>query len=165
MQLVISDSIDRVKDALTAAYVTLNGDLSELNQAIAIWVADSTKDRFRTKTAPDGSAWKTLSPLTQQLKGNDNILIGKNNLLDSITSYSTDSSAVVGTAADYAATHQFGATIRPKNGQYLRFGNERGGASLTSVTIPARPFIGLSDDDEREILDLAADFAAGVFDD
>lgn len=164
MQLVVNDNLSQIKDALTAAYTALNGQLSGLNQSIADELYGSTKARFIDKKAPDGSTWDDLSPLTKQLKGNDNILVDSNNLLDSITRYYTDSSAVVGTAADYAPTHQFGATIRPKNGQYLRFGNKNGGASLTSVTIPARPFIGISAEDEREILDLAADFAAGAFD-
>lgn len=164
MQFVVNDSIDRLTEALTSAYTALNGDLSELNKSIADLLSDSTTERFISKKAPDGSTWDDLSPLTQQLKGNNNILVGKNNLLDSITSYYTESSAVVGTAVDYAPTHQFGATITPKNGKYLRFGNKNGGASLTSVTIPARPIFGISDEDEREILDLAADFAAGVFD-
>lgn len=141
MQFVVNDSIDRLTEALTSAYTALNGDLRPLNQSIADWLQGSTTDRFRTKTAPDGSAWAALSEDTIKRKGNDNILIESYNLLDSITSYYTDSSAVVGTAADYAP--------------HLHFGTEH---------IDAREIFGISDEDEHEILDLAADFAAGAFD-
>ncbi len=165
MQLIIKENIESLTNVLSNAYTALNGDLSPLTRSIADWVRDSTVERFINKADPDGRAWQPLSPLTKRLKGNDNILVDNQNLLNSITSYYTASSAVVGTNVDYAATHQFGAVIHPEKGKYLRFGNKNGGASLTSVTIPARPFFGLSAADEQEIITLATDFAAGLFDD
>lgn len=54
--------------------------------------------------------------------------------------------AIVGSPEIYAATHQFGRLARP--GQGLPFG---------AAAIPARPFIGLSDEDEAEILDIVED--------
>ena len=57
----------------------------------------------------------------------------------------------------YAAIHQFGGTIRPKNSKALRFALAGGGfATVKSVTMPARPFLGLSDDDKADIADLIA---------
>lgn len=47
----------------------------------------------------------------------------------------------VGTNVQYAATHQYGATIRPKTKPLLRFKIGKRWVSKNSVEIPARPFI------------------------
>ena len=64
--------------------------------------------------------------------------------------------AAVGTNTIYAATHQFGAedrTIRAKKGKYLRFQTGNGWVTVEKVTvnIPARPFLGISEEDQKEI--------------
>ncbi len=53
-------------------------------------------------------------------------------------------SAIVGNPTIYAAIHQFGGTIRPRNAKALRF--ESGGRwwTVQKVTIPARPFFPIS---------------------
>ena len=62
----------------------------------------------------------------------------------------------VGTNVKYAATHQFGEpgrTIRARKKKALRF--QVGGKWVTKkqvrITIPARPFLGLSEDDMQEM--------------
>ena len=52
--------------------------------------------------------------------------------------------------------HQFGAedrTIRAKKGKYLRFQAGNGWVTVEKVTvnIPARPFLGISEEDQKEI--------------
>ena len=56
---------------------------------------------------------------------------------------------VIGSNKIYAAVHQFGATITPKSGQYLTFWMGGRLVKARSVTIPARPYLGISDDDSK----------------
>lgn len=63
------------------------------------------------------------------------------------------SKIVVGTNVVYAPLMHFGGVVRPKNGKYLKFKTPLGGwVQLKSITIPARPFLGISVDDSQEIL-------------
>jgi hypothetical protein len=57
---------------------------------------------------------------------------------------------IIGANRQYAATHQFGATIRAKNKKALTVPIADGSLRLLKqVTIPARPFLGLSEGDKR----------------
>ena len=76
-----------------------------------------------------------------------------------INARATEEGAEVGTNLVYAATHQFGASgrvIRAKNKPYLAF--EYHGRTIrkkqVTVNIPARPFLGISDEDRQEIKSL-----------
>ncbi|MFR1008017.1 MAG: phage virion morphogenesis protein [Ruminococcus sp.] len=80
-------------------------------------------------------------------------------LKSSINARATEEGAEVGTNLVYAATHQFGASgrvIRAKNKPYLAF--EYHGRTIrkkqVTVNIPARPFLGISDEDRQEIKSL-----------
>lgn len=112
---------------------------------------ESTTLRFQQSKAPDGSTW----PKSQRVLlfgGQTLILTGR--LRDSIADAAPllDATSVeVGTNVEYADPHQFGATIRPRTGRAL---NIPGIGPRASVTIPARPFLGVSVQDEAEILDL-----------
>ncbi len=66
-------------------------------------------------------------------------------------------SVEVGSNLVYAAAHQFGATIKPTNGKLLHFR----GHVAKSVTIPARPYLGLSDADKNEIVERTLDWLQG----
>ena len=68
-------------------------------------------------------------------------------LKNSITRLYDNTSAVVGTNVIYAGIHQFGGTIKPKRAKALRFN----GRFAKQVTIPARPFLHLEEDDFQEI--------------
>lgn len=72
------------------------------------------------------------------------------------TAKSDTSGFALGTNVKYAATHQFGEsgrTIRARKKKALRF--QVGGKWVTKkqvhITIPARPFLGLSEDDMQEM--------------
>lgn len=54
--------------------------------------------------------------------------------------------ATVGNPTRYAAIHQFGGTIRPKNGKALRFQSGGRWWTVSKVTIPARPFFPIAPD-------------------
>ncbi|MDO5604798.1 MAG: phage virion morphogenesis protein [Paracoccus sp. (in: a-proteobacteria)] len=58
----------------------------------------------------------------------------------------------IGTNLHYAAIHQFGGTIQPKAGGALTFMLATGQMILVgAVTMPARPYLGISTDDEEQI--------------
>ena len=134
------------------------GDLEPLMADIGLYLESATIDRFDTETAPDGSAWdksiraketggKTLSD-SGQLRG-------------SITSQPASDHVVVGTNKIYAGIHQYGGTIRAKSAPFLMF-ELPGGLGLRKVKeveMPARPFLGLSAEDQTEVVALAEDYA------
>lgn len=47
----------------------------------------------------------------------------------------------VGSTEEYAPTHEFGAIITPKVGDYLKFKGKSGWVSVKKVVIPRRPFL------------------------
>ncbi len=59
----------------------------------------------------------------------------------------------IGTNVEYARIHEFGGTITPKKGKYLKFKTLDGfWHSVTSVNIPARPFLrpGIQDEENKQ---------------
>lgn len=105
-------------------------NLDKVMLEIEDYLLDSTKARFVTMTAPDGTAWQPLSPAYYAAKPrNKNLILTLNGYLRrSIYSIRGEDTVTIGSNIPYAMTHQFGR------------GN-----------IPARPFIGLSRDDENYI--------------
>lgn len=108
----------------------------------------STDDRWGREEAPDGTPWEQLSPVTfaKKSKNQDKILVESGHLREESLSYFASSDSLeFGTSSKYGATHQFGA----KQGA---FGKNRRGAPIPWGDIPARPFLGLSDEDEMKIV-------------
>jgi phage virion morphogenesis protein len=100
----------------------------------------STRERFDQGKGPDGVAWVDLKPATRRRKRNPKILVERGDLLASIGfEAGPDFVQIVAGPTQYAATHQFG---RPDAG------------------IPARPYLGLSEDDMKEIDEAAGDYVA-----
>lgn len=60
----------------------------------------------------------------------------------------------VGSNLVHAAIHQFGGVIRPRAAKLLMFR----GHVAKSVDIPARPYLGLSKEDERELVERTLDW-------
>lgn len=113
--------------------------------AIGEKLTESTKLRFQTSTAPDGKKWAPNKPSTLARKKGDKPLIGKTQLLSQQISYAADmQSLVVGSPMKYAAMQQFG-------GKKSQFPNLWG-------DIPARPFLGISDADEKMIVGEIGDY-------
>ena len=71
---------------------------------------------------------------------------------------------MVGSNLPYARIHQKGGTIKPKKAKKLVF-KGRGGkkVAVDEVTIPARPYLGVSADDMKEVRETISDFLAGTF--
>lgn len=133
----------------------LGGSPEPLLRDIAFYGESSTRARFRSQTGPDGQRWQPS--LRARLNGGKT-LTRDGHLGDSVSSYVNDKSAVWGVNRIYAAIHQFGGTIKPKAGSLLRFAIPGlGWRAVRQVEMPARPFLGLSDQDRQEILDLVGD--------
>lgn len=134
-------------------------------------LVDSTKRRFASSTGPDGQRWapNTETTILRYLgvykgsfgkrdgrltkKGAERAsskrpLIGETGSLSSQISYDVDGSGTlfVGSSMIYAAAQQFGAKKRKFQGK-APWGD-----------IPARPFLGISDQDRANILDTISDY-------
>lgn len=132
--------------------------MQPLMAEIASVMEDSTRQRFRSQQSPDGIPWAPISDEWKAEKADRGFATGvlkmRGDLLNSVRPESDANSATVIASAPYAAIHQFGGVIRPKRGKALRVR----GRFLSSVTMPARPYLGMSDDDRFEVLDAARDF-------
>ena len=137
-------------------------DKKSINAALAEGVRESTLERFKQSKDPDGKKWKTSIRASSE---NGKTLIQSSQLRNSINSVSDATGFAVGTNAKHAATHQFGEpgrTIRARKKKALRFMVDGKWVSKKQVRIRihARPFLGLSDEDMREIKATVEDFIA-----
>jgi len=81
---------------------------------------EMTKDRFASKTTPDGKAWPANAPLTLMLRRGGSMMNVSGALKGSITAEGSGLRSVIEPHMVYAAIHQFGGTILPKKGKFLR---------------------------------------------
>lgn len=135
-----------------AALGRASGDMTDLMDDIGRRLVTGIDQRFETETAPDGKPWK---PSQRARETGGQTLTDKGRLRDSNSHQAGPRSVAVGTNLIYAAVHQDGATIRPKSAKALKFRLPNGAWVTTkAVTIPARPFIGISDGDAAAIGEL-----------
>lgn len=135
-------------------------DRRGINTALSEAVRESTLERFRQGRAPDGRRW---APSQRALLEGGKTLIKTAQLRNSIHAKSDATGFAVGTNVKHAATHQFGdpgRTIRARKKKALRFqvGGRWVSKKQVRVTIPARPFLGLSEEDMRELQETVEDF-------
>ena len=134
-----------------------------LLRQIGIAMRQSTQDRFTAGVDPEGKAWAPLHPLYAPIKVGPSILVGSGmsgGLQGSITFDTGPNFVAVGSNRIYAAVHQFGAVIRPVKAKFLVFRMAGGMVHASQVTIPARPYLGLSTGDELEIAELSGLYIA-----
>lgn len=135
-------------DEVIKALASLKSNLGNLKQPfsdIGEELVDSTKKRFSTHTAPDGTQWQDNSPVTILLKGFDNPLTGETLSLQRGIQWQIEGDELqVGSSSLYAAIQQFGGTKE-------EFPNLFG-------DIPSREFLGLSSDDETILLDIISSY-------
>lgn len=132
----------------------LMGDTTPIMSVIGTALVGSTHQRFISQTDPDGAAWQALNKEYAATKRNSRILTESGRLRDSINSQASADEVRVGTNVIYAAPHQFGATIKPVSASHLMFRMGDRFVMVDSVTLPARPFLGISADDETEIAEI-----------
>lgn len=129
-------------------------DMTPINQEIGEYMVKATRDRFRSSTAPDGTRWQPKKPATiarYKARGDGNRpkpLIGPSGRLGrEITQIATRDQVEIGSTLEYSGVMQGGA----KKGA---FGTDRRGRPLPWGDIPARVWLGISDLDERRIIEI-----------
>lgn len=134
---------DAALRAAVARVLKLMRDPAPLLRQIGAGIVDATHGRFASGTDPDGKPWAPLQPAYAALKTNSQILVERHGLYDSIHFRVDGHRVLIGSAKVYAAIHQFGGTIKPKNAKALVF--MLGGRMVRahSVFIPARPYLGM----------------------
>lgn len=120
-------------------------------RAIGTGLVKGTQRRFREQKGPDGASWTALNPDYAAGKRNTRILTESGRLSKSVTADPGRSEVRVGTNLIYAAIHQFGGTIKPVKGDRLIFSIGGRTVGARSVTIPARPYLGVDADDRAMI--------------
>lgn len=149
--------------------IALGDDLKPALEASGTLIETNISLRFDSGRGPGGIPW----PVSRRAaEDGGKTLIKSGSLRESITHETREAEVEVGTAANaagdagrYAAVHQFGATIRPKRGEFLIFTSPGGRLIFTrEVTIPARPFIGFDDQDVADLEDLWTDVVREPFD-
>lgn len=148
-------TVEIKNDQITAALAGIGQALDNplpVFQDFGEYLVKSTTDRFPTGKAPDGSVWAPKSPVTIAAQGGRRTnrldtrpLFGPSGSLSSTISYEAFSDRVEwGSPMVYAAMQQFG-------GSKSAFPNLWG-------DIPARPFLGISAEDETALLDICAEW-------
>ena len=155
----VTDALQRL---LTAA-----GDLRPALKNVGEYEAQATKDRIVAGVSPDGTPFAPLNPLYAKVeKKGPGILRGASGDLASIVyQLAGDAAVEIGNSVVYGAIHQFGGVIKAKNAPALVFSLGGDLVAVKSVTIPARPYLGVSKDDEAEILAIVADHLASAIGD
>ena len=153
MELKVGDAPDVLARLLAAA-----GDLTPALKNIGDHVAQSTKKRIAEGVSPDGKPFAPLNPLYAETKKGAGILRGESGDLASIVwQLAGDDTVEIGNNVIYGAIHQFGGVIKAKNAPAMIFSMGGEHFAVKSVFIPARPYLGVSQEDEAEIIAIVAD--------
>ena len=120
-------------------------NLRPVMKNIAGILAYSTEENFKSEGRPD--KWKDLADSTKKQREKNGhwpgqILQVTGQLASSINTYYDNDSAVIGSNLEYAAIHQLGGQTGKNK----------------SVDIPARPYILLQQEDEKNIIDVITDY-------
>lgn len=131
-------------------------NFTALHKEIGEHVVSSTQERFKTGTGPDGQKWETSIRVKKE---GGTTLRDTSRLRNSITCRARPDRAEIGTNDRRARIHQYGGIIRARKAKALRF--QIGGSGIWAVKkqvkIPARPFLGVNDDDAAAINEIIAD--------
>jgi phage virion morphogenesis protein len=116
------------------------GDLRPVMVDIGEYMLLATRDRFDSESDPSGNPWTPLKPSYAKAKARKpsalrGILTLSGQLRDTITYEALPEAVVIGSNKIYAATHQLGRD-----------------------SIPARPFLGVSEADRSEITEILRDY-------
>lgn len=146
-------------------------------------LVESTQARFTSQTGPDGKIWQALSPryARRKKRHQDKALVLDGYLRDLLRYQISGNELQVGSDRKYAAIHQLGGEIDiAARSQQLYFRQNKAGdvsrlfvkknksnfaqwATIGNyrIKIPARPFLGVSTNDEAKLLQKAEDRLLG----
>lgn len=154
------------------------GDLTTPLNDIAEYLHQSTDDRFRQQIGPDGSPWAPLAPSTLARKKGGRILRDKGTLQDTLRHSVSNDELSFGTDRPYGAIHQLGGKVQhAARSQQVYFRQGKDGSvgsrfvkksksnfsqwvtrGAHDSEIKARPYLGLSPDDDVEILEIIKEY-------
>lgn len=137
------------------------GHTQALMESVGDALVSGTLKRFDAEEDPQGNKW---APSGRAAEEGGKTLTNRGRLRDSIDRMATSNKVMVGSNLAYARIHQEGGIITPKKAKKLVF-TGRGGkkVAVDKVTIPARPYLGVSEEDMDEVKSVMADFLAGAF--
>lgn len=133
-------------------------DIAAAMAAVGEAIRTSVLERFDTGKDPEGRPWKK-SIRAQQDGGKT--LVDHRTLSTSIHVESSAKGVEVGTNEKYAAIHQFGGTIRAKGDGLLKFKIGDQWISKRSIEMPARPYLGINEEDMQEIVHIIEEAVTG----
>ena len=137
------------------------GNTQALMESVGDALVSCTMKRFDEKKDPKGKPWK---PSRRAIEKGGETLTNKGRLRDSIDYAATPDKVMVGSNLTYARIHQLGGVIVPKKAKKLVFkGHDGTTRAVDKVTIPARPYLGVSESDLDAVRAAMADFLAGIF--
>ncbi|MDR2942788.1 MAG: phage virion morphogenesis protein [Treponema sp.] len=147
--------LDAVSNNVLSVAALTDDKRSKLLKSIGVEMEAQTTERFDTKTDPQGNKWKDIADTTKSYynamldSGKTDgkprpPLVFTGDLRMSVTSEVQGGgwSVIVGAAKEYANVHQYG--FEAKN-------------------IPARPFIGISAENQREIEEIIRAYLRRMF--
>ena len=128
---------------------------SQLFDEIGAGLESSVHNRFLTGTGVDGNPWKIS--WRAKLQGGET-LRDTGRLMNSYTHNVLSSGVEVGTDVAYAPHLHYGATILPKNGQYITFAVGGQYRKVKQSILPPRTQLGINAEDEAMVLDIVGSF-------
>ena len=128
---------------------------AQLFDEIGAGLVNSVQNRFLTGNDVDGNPWKIS--WRARMQGGET-LRDTGRLMNSYTHNVLSSGVEVGTDVVYAPHLHYGATILPKNGQYITFAVGGQYRKVKQSILPPRTQLGLNVEDEVMVLDIVGSF-------
>lgn len=149
-------ALEITEEGLNEALLKIDGladaPRHELTDGIGRLVQEQTRRRIEEeKTSPAGAAWQA------NWRGSS-ILYETGTLSRSIDYLADNDSIMIGSGLVYARIHQEGGTIVPKAAAALVFRLGDRWVRTGKVTMPARPYLGLSADNQADVIEAAEDW-------
>lgn len=162
----IQVTLDDTEVMAKLAEVAARGkNLAPVMGAFGDYLVKETVARFEQEKDPEGNPWAELSDFTLKFKKNTQILTESTDLRNSFSRKANATSVRMGTDRKYAALHQFGLKKTLKIKSHRRKVATRGKKGISSgvafvkahdrkIDIDARPFLGFTDQDRRELIEI-----------
>lgn len=146
-----------ITEALTRSRERLD-DMTPVFESIGNYLIGATRERFGRSEAPDGTKWLPKSAVTlarYKARGDGarpHPLIGPSKRLSrEIIAYATKANVEVGSNLEYSGVMQDGAAQGA-------FGRDSRNHPIPWGTIPARRWLGLSANDEVQVIGIAEEY-------
>lgn len=144
---------DAMANRALTALAAASEDMTKLMDSIGRALVNGAVERIgTTNVSPDGSAWE---PSHRAREKGGKTLHDSGVLMRSINAWAAPDHVVVGTNVPYAAVHQLGAATGSLG---IWVGSDKNGRDMTVLSpwgdIPARPYLGISDDERTTISEL-----------